>query len=239
MSSSRTLSPTGVAHHGRTVAALCRALDLRHDRQRPTVRILEEGHPFLGAVIVSMDHVRRIDELDPASLQLFMGLLDIGYAEIKYRLRRRQLVSLGQQKPRTTAIEECQFAERVEMAKTKGPAVPKLRDPNVPDRARYLADVLEPEVGHWSSPLPMQCAAFRRSKPLTQHLAIGQTELAEHVLDVEFDRILADTLAFRYLPARHAVLNRMRDLPLRGSEKIVVRRPSPSLIAAHPPDASA
>src|SRR5579883_1886249 len=95
----------------RCSGALCRALDLRHDRQWPPFRILEEGHPFLGAVGVPMDHVWRVDEFDSASLQLFMCLLDIRNAEIQDRLRGRELFSLRQQKARAAAIEEGQIAE--------------------------------------------------------------------------------------------------------------------------------
>ncbi len=40
---------------------------LAHDRQRPALIVVEEGHPLLGAVRVAMDHVRRADELAPRS----------------------------------------------------------------------------------------------------------------------------------------------------------------------------
>ena len=38
--------------------------DLRHQRQRAALIVLEEGHPFLGAVGVLVDEMRRTDELD-------------------------------------------------------------------------------------------------------------------------------------------------------------------------------
>ena len=38
-------------------------LGFRHDRQRPPLVVLEEGHPLLGAVGMPMDHVRRVREL--------------------------------------------------------------------------------------------------------------------------------------------------------------------------------
>src|SRR6185437_342404 len=208
-------------------------LHLRHDGQRPAFRVLEESHPFLGAVGVPVDHVRRVDELDSAPLQLLVSLLYPGDPEVKKRLRHRWRIGLSEQQARAAAVEEREIAERVEVPQAERLAVPALRAADIADGAGYLPDRSDLEVVHWSTPLSMQHAAFRRLEPLAQSLAVGQAEFAEHVLYVEFVGILADAPALGDLPVRHAVLDGMCSLPLRGSENIVVRRPPPPLAAGH------
>ena len=49
---------------GQVMVPSGRGLRLRHQRQQPTFRVLEERHPFFRAIGMSMNHVRLIHELD-------------------------------------------------------------------------------------------------------------------------------------------------------------------------------
>ena len=61
---------------------------LRHDGERAAVRILEERHPFLGAIGVAVNHVRRVRELHAALFQCIVRGGDVGHAQVKDRLLR-------------------------------------------------------------------------------------------------------------------------------------------------------
>src|SRR5690606_29826243 len=52
-------------------------VDARHEGQQAAVEVLEERHPFLGAVGVAMNHMRGAAERDAAGLQLRVGVVDI------------------------------------------------------------------------------------------------------------------------------------------------------------------
>src|SRR5215469_14854718 len=52
----------GDVPHGASSWSEAGGVDLGHDRQRSALRILEEGHPLLRAVRVTMDQVWRVDE---------------------------------------------------------------------------------------------------------------------------------------------------------------------------------
>jgi hypothetical protein len=58
-------------------------LSLGHERERLTVRVAEERHPFLDARVMTVNHVRRTLEFDPACLQFPVSLVNAGHPEIQ------------------------------------------------------------------------------------------------------------------------------------------------------------
>ena len=54
----------------------------RHDGQRPSVGVIEERHPLLGAIVMSVDHMWGVNELDAIVDQPFVCGMDIRYVQI-------------------------------------------------------------------------------------------------------------------------------------------------------------
>src|SRR5688572_5237040 len=86
---------------------------LRHEGERPAVRILEEGHPFLGAVGVAVDEMWRVHEHDAARAEFGMGLDNVRDAQIQDRLVFCAAFLLRQHESRATEVEERERAEGV------------------------------------------------------------------------------------------------------------------------------
>jgi hypothetical protein len=116
---------------------------LGHDRERPSLGILEECHPLLGAVGVAMDHVRLADELDAASFHPLARLRDVRHPEIEYGLRGRRLLLLIQHQARAAAVEERHRSERVQVPQPERLAVPVLGPFDIGNGPGYLPDPVD------------------------------------------------------------------------------------------------
>src|SRR5688500_11092709 len=120
-------------------------LHLGHDRQRLTVAVLEEGHPLFHPIRMLEDHVRGVCELDAASLQVLIGGVDVGHAEVEDALLARLAIARRLQKEAgAAAVEEGELAdaagEAVEVRQSEDIAVPPLRLVDIGDVPRDLAD---------------------------------------------------------------------------------------------------
>src|SRR5687768_6558269 len=95
-----------------TWPALRSGHDLRHQRQRPLLWVVEERHPLLHAGLMAEDEVRRVGELHSPRQQLLVGGVNVVDAEVDHRLRagRAAALRLAEEEPRATAVEEGQRA---------------------------------------------------------------------------------------------------------------------------------
>src|SRR5690606_23667342 len=99
----------------------------RHYRQVAPLRILEECHPFFSTIVMPMNHMRRPDKLDTLRIKSGIGCMDVGNSQVQQGFLVLYFLVLGQHEPRSTAVEERQVAERIEMRQPEHIAVPRLR----------------------------------------------------------------------------------------------------------------
>jgi len=62
----------------------CSPLDLGHNSERSSFKVLEDGHPLLGTLRVPVNHVRRVRELNSFAGQTLVGHFNILHAEIDH-----------------------------------------------------------------------------------------------------------------------------------------------------------
>src|SRR5262249_24260826 len=130
-----------------------------------------------------------------------------------------------------------ELAESIQMPKSEDLSVPLFGLLNVAHRAGNLRNRSETRcchhgVLHLRTSL-LQGAALGSPEPATQRLAVGQTELPEHVRHVDLDAAAADAAALRKLAIGQPVLNGMRHLPFRGRQHVIVRWPASALAVGH------
>jgi hypothetical protein len=61
-------------------------LHLRHNCQRPALRVFEEGHPFLCPICMFVDHVRCVNKFNTAQSQIVVSLYDVFDQQVQNRL---------------------------------------------------------------------------------------------------------------------------------------------------------
>src|SRR5205085_10018138 len=74
--------------------------------------------------------------------------------------------------------------------------------------------------------------------PLPQAQAVRQAELLQHIGDMEFDGVQADTSPGGDLAVGHAMTHGLHHPPFGGSQKIVIRWPAALSGICHPWNAS-
>ena len=104
-------------------------------------------HPLLRAIRVAVDQVGSIGELHAARAQRVVGGADVLDPQVKNRFGRRLFLRV-QVEPRTTAVEERECAESVEVRQPERLAVLGFRLLDVAHGARDLGERTERNGSH-------------------------------------------------------------------------------------------
>src|SRR5215472_3464670 len=136
-------------------------------------------HPLLGAVRVAVNQVWRIGELHTAGAQRVVSRADVIDAQVEDRFGAGLLLGVKVE-PRTTAVEEGERTEAVEVRESQGLPVPCLGPPDIPHRARDLCERTE-LVGTQRFLLVTQGARARLTEPAPQRPSVRKSELRHRV----------------------------------------------------------
>jgi hypothetical protein len=108
----------------------------------PPLIILEESHPFLGAIGMTVHDMQGADEFHAAARQRCVGATYIGHAEVDDRLGRRAF-TFRQHQPDPAAIEKRQRPERIKLFEPQAFSIPPARRLDVLHASADLADGTE------------------------------------------------------------------------------------------------
>jgi len=176
--------------------------------------------------------MRGMGENHALRLELLLHTMDVADAEIEDGLCHRP-VTLRQEQANAVAIEESERAVGVEMAQPQHFAIKDARGANVLNAARDLADRSDIPVCRHVSPPPCKCTAASDATPLPDFDPTGEAELLQHVGDVEFHGVRADTQAPRYHAIGHSVPDLFGHTPFGGCQNVAVPGPSAFLPGRH------
>ena len=199
------------------------------------LRIVEERHPLLGAVVMGVDPVRGAGERDAGGAEVRVGGADLVDGEIENRARTPFVGRHGaEEDARLPDGEEGEVAEGEDVRQPQRFAVEGLGPGDVEREQRDLAQGAEGRgVGHGWRLLVAADTVRGDAGPGAKGRCALDPELGGDVAEVVLDRVEARAAPAGDAPPAEAVAQPVEHLPLGGREDVGMGRAAPATTSGH------